>query len=98
MEENLQAEVNLHASSASASCSGVCAPSSQELVSAHGHQDGDVPGAERDGPPAGVPGVPLASGMFRWQVSKRHTGPEHGAVLRAQLRTNSRFCFFKVKN
>lgn len=40
----------------------------QELVSSYGHKDSDMPGAERDSPPAGLPDMPLATGMHRRQV------------------------------
>lgn len=39
-------------------------------MSSHGHEDGDMPGAERDGPPTGVPDLPLAAGMLRRQVRR----------------------------
>lgn len=42
----------------------------QELVPSHGHQDSDLPGAEWDDSPAGVPDVPLATGMRRRQVRR----------------------------
>lgn len=45
--------------------------SPQELVFSYGHQDGDVSGAERDGPAAGLSVMPLAAGMLWRQVRKR---------------------------
>lgn len=39
-------------------------------MSSYGHEDGDVPGAEWDGPAASLPDVPLATGMYGWEVRK----------------------------
>ena len=39
-------------------------------MSSYGHQDSDVPGAERDNPPASLPDMPLATGMYRREVRR----------------------------
>lgn len=39
-------------------------------MSSYGHKDSDMPGAEWDSPPTGLPDMPLATGMHRRQVRR----------------------------